>query len=417
MSVSTDPLTIDADGSPAAGARSPFVRLRELLGAAAPGADVIDLSIGEPRHPFPPMVGEVLTRELAGFGRYPPASGTPSFRSAVGAWLDRRYRLGGRLDPETSILPLAGSREGLFLIANLAANLARARGIERPVFLLPNPFYQTYAAAVQSVGGEAIYLPATPENGYLPDFDTVDQWARNRLAAIYLCSPANPQGAVADLAYWRRLIAFARAHEAIVLADECYSEIYRQTPPPGVLEAADGDFSSVLSFNSLSKRSNLPGLRAGFVAGDPALTTAFVGFRNIAAATVPRPVMAVAEAVYGDETHVAENRDLYNRKFAAAAQIFQGRFGHQTPQGAFFLWLDMSGTELAGANPSGKLSPGEAAALHVWRKAGVKVLPGHYLTMAPRSGVDPGADYIRIALVGNLENTQTAFVRLEQVLA
>ncbi|VAW18684.1 N-succinyl-L,L-diaminopimelate aminotransferase, type 2 [hydrothermal vent metagenome] len=413
MSTITDPPPTQAGPPPAAGARSPFARLRELLGDLPPGADPIDLSIGEPRHPFPPLVGEVLSRELAGFGKYPPAKGTAPFRAAVGAWADRRYGLGGGLDPDTSILPLAGSREGLFLVALLAAERARARGVERPAFVLPNPFYQTYAAAIHAAGGEAIFLPAIRQNGYLPDLGAVAAPIRARLAAIYLCSPANPQGAVADLEYWRRLIGFARAHDAIVLADECYSEIYRDIPPPGVLEAADGDFSSVLSFNSLSKRSNLPGLRLGFVAGDPALIAPFATMRNIAAATVPLPILAVAQAVYGEETHVAETRALYNDKFKAAAEILGHRFGHQTPPGAFFLWLDMSEVEGEG----GGATRGEAAALHLWREAGVKVVPGSYLSATPESGADPGADYIRIALVGTLEETETALIRLAKVFA
>lgn len=413
LRISTDPPTTQADGAAAAGARSPFVRLRALLENHPPGADPIDLSIGEPRHPFPPFVGEVLGRGLAGFGKYPPAAGTAAFRAAVGGWLDRRYGLGGRLDPDTSILPLAGSREGLFLIAMIAAERARAHGIERPVFLLPNPFYQTYAAAVHAAGGEAIFLPATRAHGYLPDFGAVAPPIRARLAAIYLCSPANPQGSVASLEYWRHVIGFARAQGAMVIADECYSEIYRDTPPPGVLEAADGDFSSVLSFNSLSKRSNLPGLRVGFVAGDPALIAPFVARRNVVAATVPLPVLAVAEAVYGDESHVAENRALYNRKFEAAAGILDGRFGHDTPPGAFFLWLDMS--EIDGG--SGDRTGGEAAALRLWREAGVRVVPGGYLTMPPQSDANPGAAYIRLALVGNLADTQTALTALTEVLA
>jgi len=417
LSIPTDPKTSHADGNQAAGARSPFVRLRELLGDHGPGATSIDLSIGEPGHKFPPFVGEVLARAQAGFSKYPPARGTPAFRAAVGAWLERRYDLGTGFDPETSILPLAGSREGLFLIALLAANRARTRGIERPVIAIPNPFYQTYAAAVHAAGGEAIYLPATGDHGYLPDFETLSAPARARLAAVYLCSPANPQGAVASLGYWRRLIAFVRAHRAIVIADECYSEIYRQTPPPGVLEAANGDFNSVLSFNSLSKRSNLPGLRAGFVAGDPALISAFAAHRNVAAASVPLPVMAVAEAVYGDETHVRENRALYNLKFDAAAQILQDGFAHQTPPGAFFLWLDMGGKVSRALDTSGAMTPGEAAALHLWREAGVKVLPGHFLEKAPETGSGPGASYIRIALVGDLEETKTALNRLTKVFA
>lgn len=385
-------------------ATSPFGRLRDLLHGLNPGARPIDLSIGGPRHAFPSMVGEILAAERAGFGKYPPARGTPSFRKSVGSWLDRRYGLGGRLDPDASILPLAGSREGLFLIAMLAADRARARGVDRPAMLVPNPFYQTYASAVHAAGAEPVYLPASEDTGFLPDLTDVSTGVLDRLAAIYLCSPANPQGSVASLDYWRQLIALARARGALVFADECYSEIYRKTPPPGALEAADGDYTSVLSFNSLSKRSSLPGLRAGFVAGDADLISDFFIFRNVAAATVPLPVLAVAEALYGDETHVLENRQLYNRKFDCAKDIVGDLFGHQTPDGGFFLWLD---TESVGG--------GEVAAKRLWQDAGVKVLPGSFLTMASRGTVDPGKSYIRVALVADLKDTAEALSRIKGV--
>lgn len=386
-----------------AGTGSPFARLRRLLDGIAPGAAPIDLTIGGPRHPFPDMVGEVLQRNLQGFGSYPPADGTASFRKTVADWLNRRYRLARPVDADTMILPLAGSREGLFLVAALVSARARERGIETPAIAIPNPFYQTYASAALAAGAEPVYVAAGRETGFLPDFGTLKADQLKRLAAIYLCSPANPQGAVADRAYWRDLVALCRRHGAVAVADECYSEIYRTDPVPGVLEAAGEDFSDLLSFNSLSKRSSLPGLRVGFVAGDAALVAPFFSLRNVAAPTVPLPLLAVAEAVWKDEAHVAENRRLYNEKFDRASAILGNRFGYETPPGGFFLWLDMSG---AGG--------GEAAAARLWEEAGVRVLPGSYLTQAAE-GPDPGGDFIRVALVGSVEETEEALTRLAGV--
>lgn len=397
----------------AAGIASPFGRLDRLLDGEHAAMPPIDLTIGGPRHAFPDFVGKVLANNLDGFGRYPPARGTAAFRRTIADWHERRYGLGSPatedgaaatgLDPETQIMPLSGSREGLFLITFIAVDRARGRGVKHPLVAIPNPFYQTYAAAVVAAGAEPLYLPATRDRGFLPDFTAISAEQKERLAALYLCSPANPQGAIADLAAWRRVIAFARSCEAVLIADECYSEIYRERPAPGALEAAAGNHAGVLSFNSLSKRSNLPGLRVGFVAGDPELIAPFFSLRNVAAPTVPLPLLSVAEAVWNEEDHVAENRRLYNEKFALAAEILGHDFGHETPEGGFFLWLDMDAH-----------GGGEAAALHLWREAGVRVIPGAYITM-PTEGPDPGGAYIRIALVGTLEETEAALTRLKKV--
>lgn len=391
---------------------SPFDRLRDLLGRIPPGADPIDMTIGEPRHQPPAIVDEVLARESAGYRRYPPQRGTADFRASVAHWLGRRYGLDDISEDDLGILPLAGSREGLFLIAQHIVAEARATDTKTdfdrpPAILIPNPFYQTYAAACLAAGAEPVYMSAGSNTGYLPDLDALSEDLLDRVVAMYLCSPANPQGAVAGCDYWAHAIELARAHDFVVLADECYSEIYRQAPPPGVLQAANagaGGFTGIVSFNSLSKRSNLPGLRVGFAAGDRHLLDRFFRLRNVGAPTVPLPVQAAAAAIWRDEAHVAENRRLYNQKFDAAGAIIGQRFSHRTPPGGFFLWLDMH--QFAG---------GEAAALKLWREGGVKVLPGAFLTH-PSADPAVGADYVRVALVGDLAETKTALTRLVTLL-
>ncbi|WP_181705028.1 aminotransferase class I/II-fold pyridoxal phosphate-dependent enzyme [Chthonobacter rhizosphaerae] len=399
---------------------SPFQRLAALLSGVTPGLPPIDLTIGEPRHPVPDFVAPTLAGSIADFGRYPPIKGTAAFRQAVADWLTRRYGLATPVDPEAGVLPLNGSREGLFFAA-LQAVRRRGAGTDRPAILLPNPFYQVYAAAAEAAGAEAVLLPAGPETGFLPDLAALDPALLARTAAVFYASPANPQGAVASLATWRELIGLARTHGFYVFADECYSEIWRGAPPAGVLEAADaiGDgFGKVVSFNSLSKRSNLPGLRCGFAAGDADFLAEWAVFRNVAAPQVPLPVQAVAVAAFADEAHVAENRRLYDLKFAGAQARLAPLFGSVTPPGGFFLWLDVS-----------RWGGGEAVTRRLFAEAGVKVLPGGTLaaetfdpetgdpeTGDPGAGRNPGADYIRIAMVEAPDRTDEALARLTGVL-
>ncbi|MHA1525067.1 MAG: aminotransferase class I/II-fold pyridoxal phosphate-dependent enzyme [Alphaproteobacteria bacterium] len=388
---------------------SPFERLRELLGSVPPGADPIDMTIGEPRHAPPAMVAQILAREVEGYRRYPPQRGTQDFRASVTAWASQRYGLPNLTENALAVLPLAGSREGLFLIAQQI--VARPRPTPPPVILIPNPFYQTYAAAALMAGAEPVYMSAGRQTGFLPDLEALTPEILERAVAMYLCSPANPQGTVATLDYWARALEIADTHNIVVIADECYSEIYRDQPPPGVLQAAAArsrGFAGVISFNSLSKRSNLPGLRAGFAAGDPELIEGFFHLRNVGAAMVPLPVQAAAAAAWRDESHVAQNRRLYNEKFKSAGAILGARFGYVEPEGGFFLWLDMAAQ-----------GGGEAAAMTLWRRGGVKVLPGAYLTHqggGAGTASTIGADYVRLALVGDLAQTKTGLARLVAIL-
>src|SRR5215471_16846174 len=247
--------------------RSPFVRLTELIADIPPGKPVIDLGVGEPKHGVPAFVAPVLAAHINGFGCYPKNDGTPQFRRAAAEWAARRYKLDRVPDPDREVLVLNGSREGLFLAA-IAAKRHVTDRIGRPAILIPNPFYAAYAAGAATADCDLVYLPATQRTGFLPDLDALDGALLRRTVAMFLASPSNPQGAVADPTYLRRVTAMARRYGFLLFSDECYSEIYTRSAPPGVLEAARDQFENVVLFQSLSKRSNLPGLRIGFVMGD-----------------------------------------------------------------------------------------------------------------------------------------------------
>jgi len=384
--------------------RSPFVRTAELLAGIAPGREPINLSVGEPQHPVPDFVGPVMAQHIASLGRYPLAKGTARFRAAAADWLTRRYDLARAPDPEAEVLVLNGTREGLFLAA-LAAHSYVGTRPGRPAILMPNPFYAAYPAGAEAAQCEPVYLPATAKTGFLPDLDALDEGLLARTVAIYLGSPSNPQGAVAGRGYLARLVALARRHGFLVFADECYSEIYSREPPPGILQAAGPDFSNVLVFQSLSKRSNLPGLRVGFIAGDRAFIARFLDLRNVAAPQVPVVAQEVAIAAYADEAHVAENRRLYARKFDLADRIIGDRFGYRHAAGGFYLWLDMSA-----------VGGSEAATVALWREAGLRVLAGRYIARDQTDGSNPGAAFIRVALVQDETITAEALQRLVAAL-
>ncbi len=381
---------------------SPFARLTALLQGIEPGAPPIDLSLGEPHALMPSFLGPTLASHLAEFGRYPPIRGIPALREAIVGWLSRRYPpLAGRIDPEAQVLPLNGSREGLF--SAIFPALARKPALKRPAVLIPNPFYQAYAAAGAAAGAEPIFLPCSNATNDLPQLDALDEDLLQRTVALYLCSPSNPQGAVADRAYLVAAIRLARRFNFMLFADECYSEIYNDQPPPGALEAAiamDGSLANVVTFQSLSKRSGLPGLRSGFVAGDAGFIAPFARFRNVAAPQVPLPIQHVSVAAWSDEAHVERGRALYRQNFGIADAVLGGRFGYRRPQGSFFLWLDMSAH-----------GGGEQAATTLWKGCGVRLLPGAYLARDGDHGVNPGAGHVRVALVRDPETTREALAR------
>ncbi|MFY9818011.1 MAG: aminotransferase class I/II-fold pyridoxal phosphate-dependent enzyme [Pseudolabrys sp.] len=391
--------------APAVDSRSPFVRLTELIAGIEPGKPVINLSVGEPQHPIPNFVGPTLDAHLADFGRYPANKGIEPFRRAVASWLGRRYSLARPVDPESEVLVLNGTREGLFLAA-IAAKRWVTRHAGKPAVLIPNPFYAAYAAGALAADCEPVYLPTTRESGFLPDLDALDEALLARTVACYIASPSNPQGAVADSAYLDRLANLARRFGFLIFADECYCEIYSGNAPAGMLEAAGPDFANVVVFHSLSKRSNLPGLRVGFAAGDRRFLAPYLELRNVAAPQVPAPAQYVAIAAYGDEAHVQENRKLYSAKFDLADQIVGGRYGYERPAGGFFLWLDIS-----------KHGSSEMVTKKLWSGAGVRVVPGRYLAREQNDGSNPGEGYIRVAMVQDKAATAEALHRLVAVLS
>ena len=376
-----------------------FPRLRTLLDAHVPGGEVIQMTIGEPRHPMPDFVGPIIQENLAGFASYPINEGTPELLSAITGWLTRRY--GVTLDQDR-IMALNGTREGLFNAC--IALCPETKNGQQPAVLMPNPFYQVYAVAALTVGAEPVYVNATAATGHLPDFASLDAALLDRTAVVYICSPANPQGAVASRDYWRTLLTLAEKHDFQVMADECYSEIWRDAPPVGVLQVAAEmgvDPERVLAFHSLSKRSNLPGLRSGFVAGGPQSIAALRKLRTFAGAPLPLPLQKVAAAAWGDEAHVTANQALYHEKFRIADAIFGGMQGYTPPDGGFFLWLPVD--------------DGEAATIRLWTQTGVKVLPGAYLSRDTATG-NPGKGYIRVALVAPKEEMQRGLIRLRDCL-
>ena len=376
-----------------------FPRLRALLDVHAPGGTPVAMTIGEPRHPMPPFLAEVLNGAIAGFARYPNNDGTPDLLEAIAAWIARRYDV--TVGPDR-LMALNGTREGLFNAA-LALCPERKNG-QRPVVLTPNPFYQVYAVAALAVGAEPQYVAATAATGHLPDYGALDPELLDRTAIAYVCSPANPQGAVADRDYWRKLLALAEKHDFRIFADECYSEIWRGTPPTGILDVAQevgADPERLLAFHSLSKRSNLPGLRSGFVAGGVESIRRIRQLRAYSGAPLPEPLQAVAAATWADEAHVEENRALYREKYAIADEILGDLQGYMAPQAGFFLWLPVT--------------DGEAAALKLWRETGVRVLPGAYLARDAAGG-NPGQGFIRAALVAPAEETRDGLARLRACL-
>jgi N-succinyldiaminopimelate aminotransferase len=384
--------------------RSPFVRLADLLGETPPGASPLALSVGEPQHAVPAFVGPVLAANVSSFNRYPMIRGSDEFRAAVATWLGRRYP-GVSVDPARELMVLSGSREALLSVA--IATRRHGAFAARGKVLMPNPYYPPYVAAAQAIGAEAVLMTATAETGFLPDLDALPAAMLDDTLFMILCSPANPQGAVASRDYMAKALGLARQHGFLLVSDECYSEIYTGAPPTGALEIAaeTGSFDKLVVLNSLSKRSNLAGLRVGFTAGDAGFLQHWADVRNVTAPQVPLPLQAVAVAAYGDEIHVEASRALYRQKFDLAERILGNRFGPPRAAGGFFLWLDVR--EHGGD---------EAVTSKLWRDAGLRVVPGRYLGGVDGSGINPGEGYIRVALVHEPAVAEEALTRLAATL-
>jgi len=380
---------------------NPFTKLRVLLDGVAPRTNepVLPWAVGEPQHAPPALLAETLAAKAELWNRYPPPAGTPEHRNTCATWLTRRYCLPpGTIVGERHVLIANGTKEALFLVAQLAVPPEKAG--RQPTVLMPNPYYNVYNGAATLAGAEPVYLDCTKASGFLPDLDAIPENVLARCALFYRCSPANPQGTVANLAYLKR------AYDFVLVADECYCELYDRVPPPGALEGcvAIGDgFDNVLAFHSLSKRSNAAGLRCGFVAGDPLLIERFAHLRSYAAAQVPLPIQEAAIALWSDESHVDAVRALYRRKFDIAEHYLAGRLGFYRPDGGFFLWLDVE--------------DGERAALALWREAGIRTLPGAYTAITNPGAENPGKRYIRIAIVHDDAVIEDGMKRLRRVLS
>ena len=384
----------------------PFERLAELTRDVVPprGLSAIRLTIGEPRHAPPEFVLEALRAALSGVGVYPLTQGLGVLRTACARWLERRFALGaGAVDPETMVLPVNGTREALFAFAQAVVD----RTVPARV-LMPNPGYQIYEGAAFLAGAEPFYIETSRSTGFLPDLDSVPAEAWNRCQLLYLCTPGNPTGAVMDLDYLRRVLELSDRHGFVVASDECYSEIYadESSPPPGLLEACARSgrpgFERCVVFHSLSKRSNLPGLRSGFVAGDRRLIAGFRLYRTYHGSAMPEHVQHASMAAWNDEAHVAANRELYRAKYAAVMPLLQDLMDVERPAGSFYLWPATPGDD-------------EAFARDLLAATNVSVLPGSYLGRDGGRG-NPGRGHLRISLVAGLEETVEAARRIRQFM-
>jgi len=380
----------------------PFEKLAALKAGALPPADKypITLSIGEPQHESPALVVAALVEQLGGLANYPLTKGTPALREAIAAWLTRRFGLkSGSVDPERHVLPVNGTREALFSFAQALIDRN-----EKPLVVMPNPFYQIYEGAAFLAGAEPWHHNTGAATGFVPDFDGVpdDVWRRCQL--IYICTPGNPSGAVIGAAALHRLIELADRHDFIIASDECYSEIYpdETQPPLGLLEACKqlgrDDYRRCVVFHSLSKRSNLPGLRSGFVAGDADILKDYLRYRTYHGCALPPPVQAASIAAWGDEEHVRLNRERYRQKFAAVLDILQPVLNVRAPDAGFYLWPETPIDE-------------ENFVRGLYAAQNVTVLPGSYLSREAE-GSNPGARRVRIALVPALPDCVEAAGRI-----
>lgn len=383
----------------------PFEKLAQLKAGCQPPDHLphIALSIGEPKHPTPGFITEAVIEHLHGLSHYPTTAGTIELRQAIANWLDQRFHLMGHIDPTKHVLPVNGTREALFAFAQAVIDRNT-----RALVVMPNPFYQIYEGAAILAGAEPHFLNCTAENGFIPDFDKVDDTIWQRCQLLYLCSPGNPTGAVINEETLSKLIGLAHKHDFIIASDECYSEIYRDEdhPPTGLLQAAMNagysDFSRCVVFHSLSKRSNAPGLRSGFVAGDAGVLKQFLRYRTYHGCAMPPATQSASIRAWADEDHVIYNRQYYREKFAAVLAILSPVMNVEQPEASFYLWAvtPISDTEFARL---------------LFEQQNVTVLPGSYLTRETPEG-NPSANRVRMALVASLEECVEAAHRIRQLI-
>jgi len=384
----------------------PFEKLAALKKGISPSMALehIALSIGEPKHPTPGFITEAVLAHLHGLSGYPTTKGTLELRQAIAHWLTQRFNLPVQtIDPETQVLPVNGTREALFAFAQAAVDRTKD-----PLVLMPNPFYQIYEGASLLAGATPYYLPCTADSGFSPDFEAVESSTWDRCQLLYLCSPHNPTGAVIDIPTLQRLINLAEQHNFIIAADECYSEIYpdEANPPAGLLQAAatmgNSDYRHCVVFNSLSKRSNAPGLRSGFVAGDASLLSQFYRYRTYHGGAMPLPTQAASIKAWSDEGHVIKNRTLYREKFSAVLEILRNTLEIEQPDASFYLW------------PKTPI-PDPDFTQSLFAQQNVTVVPGSYLSREV-DNINPGRNRIRMALVAPLDECIDAAQRIKHYI-
>ena len=383
-----------------------LARLKSEVPAPASGAKHISLSIGEPKHSPPAFVLDALRENLSQLSVYPATKGTPELRRAIAAWLCRRYHLSG-VDPEHQVLPVNGTREALFSFAQAVVD-RNGSGNSAPLVIAPNPFYQIYEGAAFLAGAELAFTNCLAQTNYLPDFDQISEQQWQRCQLLYLCSPGNPSGAVLPPEQLRALIDLAHRYDFVIASDECYSEIYfdEGNKPTGLLQAAQAmgndQFSRCVVFHSLSKRSNLPGLRSGFVAGDANILTPYLQYRTYHGCAMSQPIQLASITAWNDEQHVIDNRKEYQKKFSAVIDTLQDVIAVDKPDASFYLWLQTPIDELVFTQ-------------QLYSRENVTVLPGSFLSRPTPTG-DPGKNHVRIALVANLDECMDAALRLKRFI-
>lgn len=388
----------------------PFQRLRDLFKGIVPNPDFspINLSIGEPKHATPQLIKDALINNLAGLANYPTTIGSAALREAISSWISRRYQIPA-LSAEKAILPVTGSREALFAFAQVVIDKTKPN----PVVISPNPFYQIYEGAAFLAGATPYFLNTLPENQHEMDFASVPDDVLKRTQLAYVCSPGNPSGKVLSLAQWKNIFELSDQYGFIIAADECYSEIYfdEANPPLGALQAAHQlgrDYKNLVVFSSLSKRSNVPGLRSGFVAGDEKIIEAFTLYRTYHGCAMNPAVQAASIAAWNDEAHVIENRTLYAAKFKTVTPLLQDLLEVQLPDAAFYLWAKIK------QNSTETISDTELA-IQLYRDLNITVLPGSFLAREAH-GINPGENFIRMALVASLDECVEAARRIKTLM-
>jgi len=383
----------------------PFERLNQLKAGAVPPAHLkhIPLSIGEPKHPSPEFVKQVMSNSIEKLAQYPTTKGGIELRQTIARWLEKRFNLGtDSIDPDQHVLPVTGTREALFAFTQAVVN----NDMDAPVVVSPNPFYQIYEGAAILAGAEPYYLDCVPEQGFIPDLTTVPEAILQRCQLLQVCTPGNPTGAVMSIEQLQQAIALADKYDFIIASDECYSEVYfdEQTPPPGLLQACEQmgrrDYSRCVVFHSLSKRSNLPGLRSGFIAGDATILKDFLSYRTYHGCAMSLPVQDASAAAWNDEQHVVDNRTMYREKFAAVTDILADVLDFPQPHASFYLW------------PQTPIDDREFA-LGLFAQQNVTILPGQYLSRDSATG-NPGKNRVRMALVASTEECIEAALRIRQ---